>query len=172
MIRELLIGCGQSRDKRICLPGNSKWNNLVTLDINPNHNPDVIWDLSEMPLPFARSEFDEIHAYEVLEHTGSQGDYKFFFKQFNEFHRILKPYGKLFASVPLPSSPWAWGDPSHTRIFPKEWLTFLRQKTYEEQVGKTSISDFRYIYHADFEPLLVQEQDDTLYFIIEARKEA
>lgn len=167
---ELLIGCGLSRDKRIYMPGSESWKSIVTLDINPDHKPDVLWDLMDLPLPFNESTFDEIHAYEVLEHTGGQGDYKFFFAQFSEFHRILKPGGKFLATVPTHASPWAWGDPSHTRIFCKEWLTFLRQKSYEEQVGKTSLSDFRYIYKADFEILLAEEQGDTLFFIIEARK--
>lgn len=170
MKRELLIGCGSSERKVIHQPGQEDWNCLVRLDNNPSHVPDVLWDLMSLPLPFESEYFDEIHAYEVLEHTGAQGDYKFFFNQFSEFHRILKPGGRFFATVPLPTSPWAWGDPSHTRIFPKEWLTFLRQKSYEEQVGKTSLSDFRCIYKADFETLWVHEQNDTLYFIIEARK--
>lgn len=146
------------------------WDNLTTLDHNSDHKPDIVWDLMEMPLPFEDNSFDEIHAYEVLEHTGAQGDYRFFFKQFSEFHRLLKPGGKFFATVPLPSSRWAWGDPSHTRIFPKEWLTFLRRKTYEEQIGVTSLSDFRNIYKADFEPIMIAEENDTLHFIIVAMK--
>lgn len=168
---ELLIGCGRSRDKRIYIPGKQQWSDLITLDINPQHNPDWVWDLTELPLPFQDNTFDEIHAYEVLEHTGSQGDYKFFFRQFNEFHRILKPDGVLIATVPTQSSVWALGDPSHTRIFHPAWITFLRQKTYEEQVGVTSISDFRYIYHGNFEPVAVEEHGDTLMFIIKAIKE-
>lgn len=168
---ELLIGCGLSRDKRVYMRGNESWNNLVTLDINPDHKPDVLWNLMDLPLPFNDSTFDEIHAYEVLEHTGGQGDYKFLFAQFSEFYRILKPGGKFVATVPTPNSPWAWGDPSHTRVFCKEWLIFLRQDSYKEQVGRTSLSDFRYIYKADFEILVTQEQDDTLAFILEARKE-
>lgn len=169
---ELLIGSGSSRDKRVYVPGKEQWNQLVTLDINADHKPDIVWDLNNMPLPFEAGAFDEIHAYEVLEHTGAQGDYKFFFQQFTEFHRILKPDGLFIATVPTPTSPWAWGDPSHTRIFCKEWLTFLRQNSYEEQVGKTSLSDFRYIYKADFEILVAQEQNDTLFFILQARKES
>lgn len=169
-MKELLIGCGSSRDKRIHVPGNNEWSNLVTLDINPDHQPDVVWDLHNLPLPFEDNTFDEIHAYEVLEHVGAQGDYKTFFAQFTEFHRILKPQGKFCATVPTPTSPWAWGDPSHTRIFAKEWLTFLRQKSYEEQVGKTSLSDFRYIYKADYEILMAHEHKDTFLFVLEAIK--
>lgn len=167
---ELLIGCGSNWEKKIYLPNQRDWKNLVTLDINPDHNPNIVWDLQVLPLPFGDNEFDEIHAYEVLEHVGSQGDYKTFFAQFTEFHRILRPGGKFFATVPTPNSPWAWGDPSHTRIFCKEWLTFLRQKSYEEQVGKTSLSDFRYIYKADFEILMAQESGDTFFFSLEAIK--
>lgn len=170
MKRELLIGCGSNNKKIIHPPGQEDWNCLVRLDNNPDHAPDVLWDLMNLPLPFDSDYFSEIHAYEVLEHTGTQGDYKFFFNQFSEFHRILRPGGRFHATVPLPTSPWALGDPSHTRIFPKEWLTFLRQKSYQEQVGKTSLSDFRYIYKADFEPIYIHEQNGTLYFIIEARK--
>jgi len=169
-LSELLIGCGRNWEKKIYLPDQRDWKSLVTLDINSDHNPDVVWDLQVLPLPFGDNEFDEIHAYEVLEHVGSQGDYKTFFAQFTEFHRILRPGGKFFATVPTPTSPWAWGDPSHTRIFCKEWLTFLRQKSYEEQVGKTSLSDFRYIYKADLEILMAQENGDTFFFILEAVK--
>jgi SAM-dependent methyltransferase len=169
-VSELLIGCGSSWEKKIYTASNKEWRSLVTLDINADHKPDIVWDLNNLPLPFKEDAFDEIHAYEVLEHVGAQGDYKTLFAQFTEFHRILKPKGKFFATVPTPTSPWAWGDPSHTRIFCKEWLTFLRQKTYEEQVGKTSLSDFRYLYKADFDIVVAEEKDNTLYFILEAIK--
>lgn len=167
---ELLIGCGADRKKKLYIPGQSEWSDLITLDINPDHNPDKVWDLNWMPLPFDPNTFDEIHAYEVLEHVGTQGDYKFLFRQFEEFHRILKPGGRFVASVPSPNSEWAWGDPSHTRIFHPNWLTFLSQKTYEEQVGKTAISDFRYCYKADFEIVHYAVGEETFYFILEAIK--
>jgi hypothetical protein len=77
--RELLIGAGSSRVKKLFKDGRNQWGNLVTLDINADHQPDIVWNLEDLPLPFANDEFDEIHAYEVLEHTGQQGDYVFFF---------------------------------------------------------------------------------------------
>src|SRR5690606_26663551 len=114
---------------------------------NKDHNPDIVWDLTVHPLPFNDEEFDEIHAYEVLEHLANQGDYEFFFKEFTEYWRILKPKGRFFASVPV--GVWTWGDPSHKRVIQPETLIFLDQDQYA-QVGTTSMSDFRYLYKVSF----------------------
>ena len=97
---ELLIGCGGNHRKQLFIDNKRDWENLVTLDINPDHKPDVVWDLMNIPLPFFDNLFSELHAYEVLEHTGQQGDYQFFFAQFSDFWRILKPNGLLMGSCP------------------------------------------------------------------------
>lgn len=167
---ELLIGCGMQRIKVIHVNTRTQWSNLVTLDINPQHKPDVVWDLNRLPLPFADDSFDEIHAYEVLEHVGRQGDYEFFFAQFSDFWRILKPNGVLIGTCPLPTSVWAFGDPSHTRIVPKENFVFLDQTEYIRQVGKTAMSDFRYLYKADFAPVHLSERGESLGFVLAAVK--
>lgn len=168
--QELLIGCGSEHTKRLMMDGESEWTNLTTLDIAESHKPDIVWDLLDMPLPFPDNFFDEIHAYEVLEHTGAQGDYKFFFKQFEEFYRILKPGGYLMATCPSRHSPWAWGDPSHTRIIQPENLVFLCQPQYTMQVGKTPMSDFRSIYKADYDIVWAHDDNDTFRFILKAVK--
>ena len=170
MRKELLIGCGRVRNKLLHTAENPQWEGLVTLDINSDHNPDIVWDLMDMPLPFEDDTFDEIHAYEVLEHTGAQGDYKFFFKQWSEFWRILKPKGMFFATCPEVGSVWALGDPSHTRVVQKENLVFLSQQQYINGVGTTPMSDFRYLYKADFEPAGIHEADGTLRFAVTAIK--
>ena len=166
---ELLIGCGSRREK-VIYGSRREFENVTTLDINPHHFPDVIHDLCELPLPFGDNSFEEIHAYEVLEHTGAQGDYKFFFAQFTDFWRMLKPNGLLFATVPMHNSPWAFGDPSHTRVIQKESLIFLNQPTYDEKVGTTPMSDFRYIYQADFDIDYIKEENGSLYFALKAIK--
>ena len=74
MKKELLIGCGSDHKKRLTADKTRDWDNLTTLDYNSDHNPNVVWDLMELPLPFKDQEFDEIHANEVLEHLGQQGD--------------------------------------------------------------------------------------------------
>ena len=169
---ELLIGCGRSREKLFGdkdIDGGDKWQDLTTLDFNEDHKPDVVHDLNELPLPFEDNSFDEIHAYEVLEHTGSQGDWRFFFDQFTDFWRVLKNGGLFMATVPSPTSVWALGDPSHTRVFHIEWLTFLMQDEYEKQ-SKSNMSDFRFYYKADFEPVDCFRDANQTRFILKAIK--
>jgi len=167
-MKELLLGCGNRTAKHIFLKDKQEFENLVRLDNNPDRKPDVLHDLTLHPLPFPNNEFDEIHAYEVLEHLAYQGDYEFFFKEFSEYWRILKPGGHFFATVPSIKSRWCWGDPSHRRVIMPETLNFLCQKTYEQE--HTPISDFRYLYKADFKIKHVQETDETTLFVLEAVK--
>lgn len=149
------------------------WSNLTTLDHNADHSPDVVHDLEALPYPFDSDTFDEIHAYEVLEHIGAQGDWRAFFDQFSELYRILRPGGHLCATVPAHDSPWAWGDPSHRRVITSGTLVFLSQDQYAKQVGITPMSDFRFYYHADFEPVAVSKIDDHgLGFVLQAIKPA
>lgn len=166
---ELLIGCGASRVKRLFVSGHEQWNHLVTLDINPDHKPDIIWDLETIPLPFKDNSFDEIQAIEVLEHVGQQGDWRFFFAQFSDFWRILKPNGFLLATVPA-GPIWTWGDPSHRRVINGGTLVFLSQAEYRKQVGKTPMSDFRWVYQADFETVWQNQLDHQFQFVLKALK--
>src|SRR4030095_16735856 len=95
---ELLLGCGSSRERRIIVQGRKDWKRLVTLDYNPDHKPDIVHDLTQFPWPFEDDSFEEIHAYELLEHLGQQGDWRGFFRDFSEVYRILKPGGFLAAT--------------------------------------------------------------------------
>ena len=166
----LLIGAGLSRRKLADIDGREGWGNLTTLDINPAHAPDVVHDLNALPLPFYDEAFDEIHAYEVLEHCGTQGDWRYFFAQWSDFYRLLKPGGVFMGTVPAPGSAWVWGDPSHTRFVPPESLVFLNQPAYTAQVGITPMSDFRHVYRADFDVLHSQIAGDTFAFVLRAVK--
>lgn len=169
--RELLLGSGNHHAKRV-KHGNieKEWQNLTRLDIDPDCKPDVLWDLNVLPYPFEDNSFDEIHAYHVLEHFGTQGDWKGFFAQFTELHRILKPDGILCGLVPMWDSPWAWADPGHTRVITRGTLAFLSQKIYDDEVGKTTLTDYRHIYKADFSLVGENEAEHEYGFIIKAIK--
>lgn len=150
--------------------GRREWSKLVTLDHNADHGPDVVHDLEVLPYPFDADTFDEVHAYEVLEHMGRQGDWRTFFAQFSELWRILKPGGMLAATCPSWKSMWAWGDPSHTRVLTSGTLVFLDQAQYQRQVGKTPMSDFRFVYQADFRTVWLDEDDEAFRFVLQAVK--
>lgn len=155
--RELLLGCGNRSHKQLkfqFIPQN--FQNLTRLDIDPDCKPDVVHDLNVLPLPFADNSFNEIHAPDVLEHTGTQGDWKFFFAQFSELWRILKPGGYLIGSCPKWDSPWLWGDPGHTRSISPQSLIFLDQENYKG-VGSGPMTDYRHIYKANFRVMFTTE---------------
>lgn len=191
--RELLLGCGHSREKRLGLPGERlEWRGLVTVDHNEDVDPDYCIDLNQVEWsPFRvastpnlwthlnddaviRSDhFDEVHAYEVLEHMGQQGDADSFFACFSEIWRVLKPNGHLFATVPSRYSAWLWGDPSHRRAILKESLVFLDQTQYIRQLDHdrpTPMSDFRNIYTADFDIVESSDNQVTHIFCLRAVK--
>jgi len=154
-MKELVLGCGNYKKKRIFYDGNREYDNSLFLDIDPGCKPDLIYDLNQLgtagnKLPFEDNEFDEIHAYDVLEHVGRQGDVQGFFREFAEYYRILKDKGRFFISCPKFDGKWAWGDPGHTRMITKETITYLSQEAYDDQVGITQISDYRYMWKGNF----------------------
>lgn len=166
---ELLLGCGSNRAKKLAYGERLGWAALTTLDNNAAHGPDFVHDMNNLPLPFPDDAFDEIHAYECLEHVGRQGDWEFFFAQWSDFWRMLEDGGLFFGTCPDISSRWLWGDPSHTRVIGPECLTFLSQPNYE-QVGKTPMSDFRFCYKADFDLVHSQTNGEHYEFVLRAVK--
>jgi len=171
MRKVLLLGAGNSRNLHLAPLGKeTEPAEIVTTDVDPFSKPDVWCDLNFRPLPFGTEEFDEIHAYEVLEHLGKQGDWRGFFDEFSEYWRILKPDGFLLGSCPAITSPWLWGDPGHSRTLQPETLSFLQQSSYIEQVGVTHLTDYRKVYKADFKVVMLDTKTDQFWFGLQAVK--
>lgn len=161
----LLIGCGGSRLRKIRLEhdkGDFIGDNLTTIDMNPDCNPDVVMDLGGLgdgdKLPFPDSNFDEIHAYDVLEHLGRQGDWRGYFTEFAEYHRVLKDGGRFYIIVPIGSD--AYADPGHTRFFSVNHFRFLSRKFYETHPSDSSYTDYRWFWKKDFDVDHVQTVGD------------
>jgi|CXWL01.1.fsa_nt_gi SAM-dependent methyltransferase len=173
-MKELLLGAGRAGHrglKRLTCNGSSQWcENLVTLDFNAACDPDIVWDLNTLPLPFQSDEFDEVHAYHTLEHFGAQGDWRAFLSFFSEIWRILKPGGHFAAITPSAESVWAWADPGHTRLIMLESLVFLKQTEYQRQCGVTPMTDYRPFYQADFDIHFIQGGPSENCFILNAVK--
>lgn len=171
---ELLVGCGRNREKKVGMEGiPPQWFELTTLDIDEGCSPDIIHDLEDLPLPFDDDMFDEVHAYEVLEHTGQQGDWRFFFNQFYEFWRILKPGGLLIGTCPMWDGLWCWSDPGHKRVITQGSLVFLSQKEYKVQIPDptSTMTDYRDYWDGDFELTAMQEKEGTFGFVLKAIKD-
>ncbi len=168
---DLLVGCGSNKARKLNPGGKTEWNKLVTLDIMESHNPDVVWDLTKRPLPFESDTFHEIHAYDVLEHLGQQGDYKAFFEEWSEWWRLLKNGGVVAGVSPKWDSLWAWGDPGPTRVISHASFVYLDQTSYTEQVGVTALTDYRSLYKADFRPIEISPINEHQFlYILQAVK--
>lgn len=111
----------------------------------------------------------------MLEHIGTQGDWRGFFEEFSEYHRILKPNGYLCGSTPPWNGLWAWADPGHTRILAPHTWVFLSQEQYRLQVGKTAMTDYRAVYQGDFKVVAADitevKGDRRHWFILKAQKD-
>src|SRR4030095_5868108 len=151
MPKILLLGSGNQRHLVVRYKPAEPNEEIIRVDFDPRCKPDVMHDLNVIPYPFKNDEFDQIHAYEVMEHLGQQGDWRAFFAQFTELARILKPEGWLIITSPKCTSPWLWGDPGHTRYIGLESMSYLDQSQYILQVGKTQMTDYRHVYQANFE---------------------
>lgn len=150
MRKILLLGCGNSRQRKIHPPGQPDWDGqLVTIDMNPACGADVVWDLENRPLPFPDEEFSEIHAYDCLEHWGRQGDWRGWFDEMGEYHRLLKPGGQFAAIVPYGAE--AMADPGHTRFFDLNHFYFLEQGWYDQQLSAgRPVTDYRWYWKKNF----------------------
>lgn len=74
------------------------------------HRPEiaVVWDLNDLPWPWADDSFDLVVACAVLEHLRIT-----LLESVNECWRILRPGGVLYAKLPYWKSDAAYRDPTH-----------------------------------------------------------
>ena len=72
-------------------------------------------------------------------------------------------------SVPKWDTEWAWGDPGHTRVITVGTMIFLDQNSYT-QIGKSTMTDYRDIYKADFKLVSHQQNSGRNFFVLMAKK--
>ncbi|RLI87421.1 MAG: hypothetical protein DRP01_01980 [Archaeoglobales archaeon] len=89
-MRCLYLGCGL--DKKESTP-EEEW---VNVDIRPEVEPDLVWDMEKTPYPFRDGEFDLVLLKDSLEHVG----FHRVDEVTREVKRILKPGGRLVIQCP------------------------------------------------------------------------
>lgn len=136
-------------------------------DISPRVRP-LLRTVPFHGLELEEGAFDEVHAYEVLEHLGQQGHAGSFFDTFRNIWRLLAPEGMLCASVPSILSPWLWGDPGHRRVITAGTLSFLDRTN----PCAPPSSDYRAYLDFDFSQVWAFDDGSNLWFILRAVKPA
>ena len=96
----LNIGCG----RRIVA-------GAVNLDVSEGLGADIVHDLNCLPWPFADDTFDEVHAYDVLEHLQDVP------RTLEEIHRVCRHGASVHMTVPHFSCANAFTDVTHCHWF-------------------------------------------------------
>jgi SAM-dependent methyltransferase len=79
---------------------------------------DVVHDLELLPLPFPDDHFEYILCQDVLEHLD-------FVNVLRDVRRILKTGGTVHIRVPHFTSPNAYSDPTHKKLFTSDTFRFF-----------------------------------------------
>jgi SAM-dependent methyltransferase len=104
-VTTLNIGCGRVRR-----------DGAVNLDISPEVGADVVHDLNCVPWPFDDGQFEQVFAFDVLEHVHEVP------RVLEEIHRVSRPGALLHVTVPHFSSANAFTDLTHRHYF--SWRSF------------------------------------------------
>jgi SAM-dependent methyltransferase len=133
--KKLHLGCGMGKRE-----------GYINLDSSEAVNPDVLWDLNELPYPFEDNTFDEILAYSILEHLDD------LVKVMEELHRVAKPGAILDVRVPYWDGYGFASDPTQKRMFTESTFDFFTGKAGYSYITKArfKIKRLKRIYHPKF----------------------
>jgi SAM-dependent methyltransferase len=106
--------------------GKKRFPDAVNLDLVPDTQPDIVWDLNQFPWPLPDNHFERVHAYDVLEHLENT------LLVMQEIHRVCAPGALIEITVPHFSSGNAFTDPTHRHYFS---LFSFHYFTGENQLG-------------------------------------
>jgi len=110
-LKILNIGCGDKPMKK-----------AINLDWIKIPGVDIVHNIEKTPWPFKKDEFDEIYAYNVLEHVNN------FIEIMEEIHRILKPNGRVIISGPYYMHKDTFTDPTHKRGFTTKSFQYFEKE--------------------------------------------
>jgi predicted SAM-dependent methyltransferase len=130
--------------------GHNKMPDYVNVDLFPEAEPDVLWDLEVTPWPWDDNSVDKVVFNHCLEHMGQ--DTRVFLGMMKELYRVCKDGAEIQINVPHPRCDEFIGDPTHVRIItPAVLFLFDREKNDEwEKQGGIANSPLAHYLHVDF----------------------
>ena len=106
----------------------------VNLDYSERCKPDILWDLTILPLPFEDNTFNEIEMIHVLEHFYNPLDI------INELWRIAKPNAKITIKLPHWSCHFAYGDLTHKSYYSsRSFLHYNDDHEYYNSISRFNV---------------------------------
>ena len=87
--------------------GINKYPGAIGLDNNAATRADVLADLDRFPYPFKSNSFDGLRAIHVIEHVTDV------IKTMEEFHRLVRPGGRVHIETPHYTDYSSFCDPTH-----------------------------------------------------------
>lgn len=171
MAKCLMLGLGSVKPTRriTVMGGEPEW---TTLDIDPDLKPDIVFDLNnlrhEHHIPIGREAFGEIHSYSTLDQHGVQGDFMGWFREFGEYHRILKPGGLFCCIVAASNGPYTWADPGCKRVIHSVNVKYLTKDFYK-LLGENGpgLTDYRKYVQGWWRLVYAQNKDGAFTFILQ-----
>jgi predicted SAM-dependent methyltransferase len=149
---KLNLGCGF--DKR------EGWDNA---DHFAECEPDLLFNIEDVPWPIADSSYDQILMKHVLEHVGASfADFRAIMQ---ELYRILTPGGLLEIHVPHYRHDTWWSDPTHVRAFTPLTFQMMSKKQNDLWIkAKANYTMLAYVMELDFEvDKVIQVYDPNWY---------
>jgi SAM-dependent methyltransferase len=83
----------------------------LNIDLNPAVQPDLVYDLNQLPRPFEGNFFLEVAAFDVIEHFDNV------VATMDEIHRVCRSDACVRITVPHFSCANAYTDPTHRHFF-------------------------------------------------------
>jgi hypothetical protein len=117
--------------------GHRKQAGYVNVDLSPECHPDEVWNLEELPWPWATSSADEVLFIHSLEHLGQST--ASFLGIMKELYRICRDGAVVRVHVPHPRHDFYLGDPTHVRPITPETLA-LFDKARNDEWARTGSS--------------------------------
>lgn len=133
-IFSLFLGIPQDTTKVDFGCGNNKKEGFFGIDAHPANDVDFLFNLERIgldidKLPFGDSSLEEINCDHVLENLENT------LEIMNEFHRILKPNGWLYLTIPHAFSWSGFASPLHKKYFiPETFTEYFASDKREEKL--------------------------------------
>lgn len=139
--------------------GYKRYPEYITVDADPNCNPDFLVNLETDVLPFEDNSVDKVLAHHILEHLGEG-----YFHLLKELYRVCKDGAIIDIRVPHHNHETFHNDPTHRRPITVEGIRLFSQKVNKLEIERNgTASTLGLMYGVNFEIVNYSYVHDPFY---------